>query len=223
MTMNSQPDLNSHASKRDTSKTHTRILNAAVEIFTRHGYAGASTKSIAERAGVSEPTVFRHFGSKINLFISVVEHYSLLAELHHIITEHLTGHLRYDLEQIGWLYLNMVIDKRKGMLMILNEAEHIPEAKKASTHILRQICRSLAVYFRGQIRAGQMRDLDVEWMSQAFLGMLFAYGISHNLLSGHLGPNLLPEEIVARFVDIFLAGTTLAKETADGTLRMGLA
>jgi AcrR family transcriptional regulator len=44
------------------------LLAAASELFGERGYAGTSTRDIAERAGVTEPMLFRHFGSKANLF-----------------------------------------------------------------------------------------------------------------------------------------------------------
>ncbi len=44
-----------------------RITHAAAEIFAEAGYRGATTRRIAERAGVNEVTIFRHFGSKREL------------------------------------------------------------------------------------------------------------------------------------------------------------
>lgn len=44
------------------------LLAAAVELFAERGFARTSTRDIAERAGVTEPMLFRHFGSKANLF-----------------------------------------------------------------------------------------------------------------------------------------------------------
>jgi AcrR family transcriptional regulator len=46
----------------------SRLLAAAREVFAERGYRGATTKDIADRAGMSEPMVFRHFGSKVALF-----------------------------------------------------------------------------------------------------------------------------------------------------------
>jgi AcrR family transcriptional regulator len=43
-------------------------LAAAREVFNEKGYAGASTREIAERAGVSETLMFRHFRNKAGLF-----------------------------------------------------------------------------------------------------------------------------------------------------------
>lgn len=44
------------------------LLAAASELFGERGYAGTSTRDIAERAGVTEPMLFRHFGTKAKLF-----------------------------------------------------------------------------------------------------------------------------------------------------------
>ncbi len=41
-----------------------RILEAAARVYAQHGYRGATTRRIAEEAGVNEITVFRHFGNK---------------------------------------------------------------------------------------------------------------------------------------------------------------
>jgi AcrR family transcriptional regulator len=45
-----------------------RLLEAAREVFAEKGYRGATTREIAERAGLTEPMVFRHYGSKATLF-----------------------------------------------------------------------------------------------------------------------------------------------------------
>ncbi|GJF32076.1 transcriptional regulator [Kitasatospora sp. NE20-6] len=44
------------------------ILEAAVKVFTREGYAQAGIDAIAAAAGVAKPTVYNHFGDKENLF-----------------------------------------------------------------------------------------------------------------------------------------------------------
>lgn len=44
--------------------TREAILAAAVEAYSKFGFRGATTRRIAEIAGVNEVTLFRHFGSK---------------------------------------------------------------------------------------------------------------------------------------------------------------
>jgi AcrR family transcriptional regulator len=49
-----------------------RVIRAATHEFAAHGYAGTSTQSIAERARMSQPYLFRLFGTKRSLFLAVV-------------------------------------------------------------------------------------------------------------------------------------------------------
>jgi AcrR family transcriptional regulator len=48
------------------------ILDAALQEFALRGLHGASTEDIARRAGISQPYVFRLFGTKKELFRAVV-------------------------------------------------------------------------------------------------------------------------------------------------------
>ena len=46
------------------NSSRDRILEAATRVYAEQGFRGATTRRIAEEAGVNEITVFRHFGSK---------------------------------------------------------------------------------------------------------------------------------------------------------------
>ncbi|MBO1329878.1 TetR family transcriptional regulator [Streptomyces sp. VRA16 Mangrove soil] len=59
--------------KRDGAATREAILAAAAVEFTRHGYARAGVRQIAERAGVTAMMINRYFGSKERLFAQVVD------------------------------------------------------------------------------------------------------------------------------------------------------
>ena len=48
------------------------ILEAARDEFASTGYHGTSTETIAERAGISQPYLFRLFGTKKELFVASV-------------------------------------------------------------------------------------------------------------------------------------------------------
>jgi AcrR family transcriptional regulator len=49
------------------------VLTAATAAFAQGGYEGTSTEDVAQRAGISQPYIFRLFGSKRELFVAVVE------------------------------------------------------------------------------------------------------------------------------------------------------
>jgi AcrR family transcriptional regulator len=50
-----------------------QILEAAVTVFAERGYEGASTDVIARMAGISQPYLFRLFGTKRELIIATVK------------------------------------------------------------------------------------------------------------------------------------------------------
>jgi AcrR family transcriptional regulator len=57
--------------RKSKDERREEILDAAMEVFAEQGYQGASTEEIARRAGISQPYVFRLFGTKKDLFIAV--------------------------------------------------------------------------------------------------------------------------------------------------------
>ena len=50
--------------RQTADERREEVLAAAVEEFGRAGFHGASTDAIARRAGISQPYLFRLFGSK---------------------------------------------------------------------------------------------------------------------------------------------------------------
>lgn len=53
-----------------------QILKSAIRVFARETYHGATTKGIAEEAGITEALIYRYFGSKRALFIEAIVHTS---------------------------------------------------------------------------------------------------------------------------------------------------
>src|SRR5437763_5882401 len=60
------------ARRKSAEERREAVLEAALEEFAARGLAGASTEAIARRAGISQPYVFRLFGTKKELFKAVV-------------------------------------------------------------------------------------------------------------------------------------------------------
>jgi AcrR family transcriptional regulator len=57
--------------RKSKEERREEILDAALQVFAERGYHGASTEEIARRAGISQPYIFRLFGTKKDLFIAV--------------------------------------------------------------------------------------------------------------------------------------------------------
>jgi AcrR family transcriptional regulator len=60
------------STRKSAEERREAVLDAALEEFAAGGLAGASTEAIAAKAGISQPYVFRLFGTKKALFTAVV-------------------------------------------------------------------------------------------------------------------------------------------------------
>ena len=58
--------------RKSSEERREAVLEAALEEFAAHGLDGASTEAIAAKAGISQPYVYRLFGTKKELFKAVI-------------------------------------------------------------------------------------------------------------------------------------------------------
>jgi AcrR family transcriptional regulator len=187
-------------------ETRQRLIEAAAQVFAEEGYARATTRALAAAAGVNEVTLFRHFGNKENLFAAVTEQYAGPA-VTTALEAQLTGDYRQDLLMVGNQLLQVLLERKEILRMMLCEASHFPEVQAVMVQNPRQIRRMLARYLQQQIERGQVRPLHREATAQAFAGMLFSYAIMREILGDSVEPEMTTEELVAQFVDIFVQGT----------------
>jgi AcrR family transcriptional regulator len=63
---------------QERRRQHTRdvLLDAAEEVFARRGFEGASLEEIADAAGYTRGAIYKHFGSKEELFLSANERFN---------------------------------------------------------------------------------------------------------------------------------------------------
>ena len=57
-----------------TAATVAKLLQATVDAIVELGYAGATTREICERAGVSQGGLFRHFPTRRDLIVATLTH-----------------------------------------------------------------------------------------------------------------------------------------------------
>jgi AcrR family transcriptional regulator len=91
------------ASKRSSGRpktplTREEILQIAQLAFAERGYAGASMRDIAERAGIRKSSLFHHFESKGSLHAAVFD--AVLSELAGLL-QNLDGSWLQQLDQLG--------------------------------------------------------------------------------------------------------------------------
>jgi AcrR family transcriptional regulator len=199
-------------------ETRQRIIQGAAQVFAQKGYDGATTREIAQVAGVNEVTLFRHFGNKKNIFMAVIERFSALPGLEAAMKDQLTGDYRQDLTKLGMHFLTTMLKQRKAILMSLCTAEHLPEIRDVVAQPPARQQQMLGAYLRQQIERGVVRNLpSPEVVAKMFFGILFEFAISQPLVTGTPIEHMPPEEIVAQVVDIFVRGTIRpAEESVEG-------
>jgi AcrR family transcriptional regulator len=73
MTSAATPGNPRHTGRLHADERRAEVIEAAIAAFAVGGYAGTSTEEVARLAGVSQPYLFRLFGSKQALFMAAVE------------------------------------------------------------------------------------------------------------------------------------------------------
>jgi TetR/AcrR family transcriptional regulator len=72
-TLSSQPQVSRRRLQQRTVDTRLKIIRSALSEFARLGFETASTRGIAEAAGVQHSLVLYHFGSKDELWYDAVK------------------------------------------------------------------------------------------------------------------------------------------------------
>ena len=101
-----------------------RILDAALAVWRELGFREATTRKVAERAGVGEVTIFRRFGDKAGLFGKALE---TQAEEFRSAAATYTGDLRIDLVAAVTAYQALLDRNGTIVLDFLLEASRNPQ------------------------------------------------------------------------------------------------
>ena len=191
--------------KKDTKQ---KLLDATLKLISQKGYLGATTREISREAGVTELTLFRHFGTKERLFEELLNRNSFLPRLRELLPE--LDHLTYEdaLTLVATRFL-LSLKKRKSMVKILSSEIHIYPEKIRTLYsvFLDEVRTTLASYFVSLQRNGVVREISPELGARAFLGMLFNYFRSEEIMKKNGMTKKGMEQNVKEFVDIFIHGT----------------
>ena len=84
-----------HFPEQENGSTKERLLQVAKELFAQKGFHGTTTREITRRAGTNLSSLYFHWQSKENLYISVYRHlFQLVAGLAQEVVDLLEGGLR---------------------------------------------------------------------------------------------------------------------------------
>ncbi len=101
-------------------KRHKKILDASIRLFNEKGYMATTTAEIAKKAKISEPTMYKHFQNKKDLFLacfgSIAE--QLLSGYRDAYKKNVDNEIGY-LKQVTEVYVDFVIQNpHKSMFII---------------------------------------------------------------------------------------------------------
>src|SRR5512139_993070 len=189
-----------------TTPTKEKILNAAMTLVSEKGYLGATTREIARGAGVTELTLFRHFGSKERLFEACLTRHTFLPALKELMPD-LEG-MSYEeaLLTVGRRFL-LSLKARKPMVKIMQAemCRYPDKMKRMSGAFFDEMLGTLAAYFAAHQRTRELRSFPPELAARMFLGMLFSYFRTEELMRGaDITRQGRMEKAVSGFVDIFI-------------------
>jgi len=171
-------------------------LKAALEVIAQQGYAGASTREIADAAGINEVTLFRRFGNKQKLLSAAVEQ-----EAENFVAAGIeyTGDIEADLQKVAQFYQSLLRTHGPMIRMLLSEMPRQPELVEVMATPIAIIARICAIIEQYQ-KDGVLIEEPPMRSFTALVGPIFIDGILAFLLPDALGSTFSPPDHVLRFL-----------------------
>lgn len=191
-----------------TEQKREDILNGAVEEFSEHGYTAARTSRIAQRAGVSSRTLYKHFEGKEALFGAIMERFfkRINSEAQTILDE--KKDLREQMIEVVEHYIEAISDEQLLSMNRIGMAEFLRDRDLAERVFEKKSCfinpiHSLIVQAmdRGLIRRDDSRYA-VEKLVSLLEGFFF---LPLLLLGKYRQTERSPGLVIADCVDMFLS------------------
>ena len=155
-----------------------RLLDAAARVFARDGLTGATTRAIAQEAGVNEVTLFRHFKTKDRLLSAVVgENFGAKCAASTVAVPAQTDDLRADLAALTRSY-DAVLRANWPLVRTMLGEMHLHLTEPHEKQVFRAVFLPLkeAVISRIETaqRAGKIRrDQRPDLLAELLLGTIF--------------------------------------------------
>ena len=200
-----------HEAGTATEQTRERLLNAAREAFSQHGFQGATVREICRRAEANVAAVNYHFGSKDGLFAEALNFAPLKAM--QFANVKAGGDPEVRLRLFIRDFMLMLLDETNGSLPCRIMARELADPTPALDKIVREAIAPLHEFLGKLVReiAGrQTSEADLRHCVHSILGQCLYYRHSHPVLQ-RLYPKLRYghkeiETIAVHIADFSLAG-----------------
>ncbi|HEU5232017.1 MAG TPA: TetR/AcrR family transcriptional regulator [Terriglobales bacterium] len=186
-----------------------QILEVATEMFARYGFDGVTTRQIADSAGITEAIVFRHFGSKDDLYWEVLSAKCASGD----IKQRLEEKLGRDAEPIEIFtaiardVLNRNFqDPGKSRLLLFSALENHRLSQRFFKMYMSEWYELLASYIRRQMEGGKFRKADPVLAARGFIGMCFHHYLVQELFGGSKYQSYDLDEVAHTMAALWLTG-----------------
>jgi len=174
-----------------SAEKRNAILDAALECFLGHGFAGSSLDRIARHAEVSTATLYRHFPTKDELLAQIIER-PFLAGVPEWLEKLPPGDPAAALPDIADNYARMILTPYFHPLVrvLIAEALRLPEMGRA----LEQrghgpFLAAVTEYFAREHKLGTLHVPDPGLAAEQFLGMISAVVFWPRMLNDQRRPS----------------------------------
>jgi AcrR family transcriptional regulator len=164
------------------------ILQVATKLFARRGFADTDVQVIADRLKVGKGTVYRHFSSKEELFLAVVDR-----GMHQMkqAVDAATSQTSQPLEKVAAgirAYLTFFDEHPEIVELLIHERALFRDRRKPTYFVHRESnVGQWRTLFSELIRAGVIRDTPVERITDVISGLLYGTMFT-NFFAGRAKP-----------------------------------
>ncbi|MFO0818611.1 MAG: TetR/AcrR family transcriptional regulator [Pirellulales bacterium] len=197
--------------------TREKILQAALEVFLDVGFERANLEKVAARAGVTKPTVYSHFGSKIGLLEAVAEQQMQRAITLFSPTLASTGDVRRDLTSFGKSFLKNMLHPaairmhRFAIVETLTHPELVAPLLGVGPLKLEEV---LQQYLETETKAGRLCCQNSLLAARQFIGLLTGADFLTILVTQVVPSDAELKKRITAAIDMFLKAYATA-ESAD--------
>lgn len=173
----------------ELDSTEEKIVKATFKLLQKDGFGKATTKKIANEAGVNEVTVFRKFENKKNL-IEITKNYYLnllITELEEVFDFYEDESIEEYLKISFYGILNLSDDHFSILKVAMEEVRDIPDNKHLISDVTDLILNKLEEFFKLQIDNGVIRDINPQSLAVMCFNALFQSVILWKVYNINLG------------------------------------
>ncbi|RTE09420.1 TetR/AcrR family transcriptional regulator [Paenibacillus whitsoniae] len=179
-----------------------RLLLAALHLIAERGYNGVTTQEIAAEAGLSEKTLFRHFGSKQKLLEAAFDKYHYADEMKKLFSEKLVWELEPDLLLVTETYHEIMNRNRKMIQISLRDDGQLPGFRQRTHKHPLQLLEFLTNYFTHMSDKGKIASANPELHAFTFIMMHFG-AFMNDLDRRQTYPTIALEPFIQESVKLF--------------------